>query len=417
MRRAAAIDSEETGSAQPGLLNLSVLPHAVPTREFFSRPPRLGDVVLLKARNTFIVHRIIAKISRGQSYITKGDNCATADVPVACRDILGLVIGISNGGTIQNPWHWTWPFSIYAALLSRFDNRRGPQAVYPDPALRIMADLDILVKETDLSTAASILQQIGYSPWDKTVEDPADHHLPPFVKNGTVPVEIHRGLHRVGAPDIAGLWERAVQAKLGSGQAMVLSVEDLLLQLSLHASQHNFTLRLSSVYDVYETIRVHRAQIDWKELGGRAHRRGAGKALFLMLLLSVDLLGAAVPIEFLERIKPSDLTQDFPEYAKTQMLADTRAVSPRMAEMYRTRKLCDKIRILFEILFCPSKRADADRLISQDSRLLYPFRRLKFLLHTEYERSLRQMYHTEKEDLILVDSVTARTLQNWLAKP
>ena len=74
------------------------------------------------------------------------------------------------------------------------------EGVYSDPALRILTDLDILVRETDVSRAASLLMQIGYAPWDKTVADPADHHLPPLVKSGTLPVEIHWDLHRVRVP-------------------------------------------------------------------------------------------------------------------------------------------------------------------------------------------------------------------------
>ena len=92
------------------------------------RPPRLGDVVLLKARNRLIAHRIIRKIPGGQYYITKGDNCTTADTPVAYLDIIGLVMGIKEGGRIRNPWHWTWPFSLFAVLLSRLYNQKFPEA-------------------------------------------------------------------------------------------------------------------------------------------------------------------------------------------------------------------------------------------------------------------------------------------------
>lgn len=103
-----------------------------PSREIavepFIRPPRLGDVVLLKTRNTFIAHRIIRKIPGAQFYITKGDNCAAADAPVNRNDILGLVIGIEDEGIIRTPWHWTRPFSLIVALLSRFDNKGCPQA-------------------------------------------------------------------------------------------------------------------------------------------------------------------------------------------------------------------------------------------------------------------------------------------------
>ena len=294
------------------------------------------------------------------------------------------------------------------------------EMVYPDPALRIVGDLDILVKEKDLSRAASSLLRLGYSPSVKPCVDPADdHHLPPFVRSGKAPVEIHWGLHSFSLParaDIDGLWQRALPAKLGSGHALVLSIEDLLLQLSLHASQHNFTLKLSSIYDVYETIRSHQSEINWKGLESRAHRWGAQKALFLMLALSVELLGAAVPVDFLERMRPADLTQDFTEYARIQIFADTKAVSERMAEMYRTRRLRDKIRILLERLFYPSKYSDKVSSISPSPNLLYVLRRLKFLLRSGYGRSIWQMYNADAKDLLLTNPDTARTLKDWLFK-
>ncbi len=103
-----------------------------PSREIavklLARRPHLGDVVLLKMQSTFIAHRVIRIMPGGRAYITKGDNCAAPDAPVSREDILGLVIGINDGGIIRNPWHWTQPFSLFAALFSRLNNRACPQA-------------------------------------------------------------------------------------------------------------------------------------------------------------------------------------------------------------------------------------------------------------------------------------------------
>ncbi len=293
------------------------------------------------------------------------------------------------------------------------------EVIYTDPALRIMGDLDILVKEKDLSRASALLLRMGYSPPVETCVNPADHHLPPFGKSGKAPVEVHWGIHRVCVParvDIDGLWARALPAKLGSGEALVLCVEDLLLHLALHAAQHNYNLRLCSIYDVYEIIRSSQGRINWKELESRANRWGAGKALFLMFLLSVDLLGAAVPVEFLERMRPADFTLDFPEFARVQIFADTKAVSNRMAEMYRTRKPRDRIRMLLQTVFSPSECSGEERPVSQSPKLLYPLRRLKSLLRSEYGRSMWQMCKADEKDLILANSDTARTLEKWLLK-
>ena len=135
-----------------------------------------------------------------------------------------------------------------------------------------------------------------------------------------------------------------------------------------------------------------------------------------MLLLGVDLLGTAVPIGFLERIRPADFAQDFLEFARVQMFADTKAVSERMAEMYRTRRLYDKIRMLIEILFCPPKCSDKNRPVPKSAKFLYLLRRLKFLLRSEYGRSMWQIRHADEKDLILTNPDAAITLKNWLLK-
>ena len=98
------------------------------------------------------------------------------------------------------------------------------------------------------------------------------------------------------------------------------------------------------------------------------------------------------------------------------MFADTEAVSERMADIYRTRGLRNKIRLLLQTLSDPSKCPDMGRPISVSSKLLYSLRRLKFLLRSEYTRSMWQMYNTNKKDLILTDPDSGRILQKWLSR-
>lgn len=54
----------------------------------FPRPPRIGEIVLLRTDNTFVLHRVIA---RGRDWIrTHGDARPGPDAPVPHTAILGI---------------------------------------------------------------------------------------------------------------------------------------------------------------------------------------------------------------------------------------------------------------------------------------------------------------------------------------
>jgi hypothetical protein len=98
------------------------------------------------------------------------------------------------------------------------------------------------------------------------------------------------------------------------------------------------------------------------------------------------------------------------------MFADTKAVSERFAELHRTRSLRGKTRILLETLFRPPECSDTNGSVSQNPKLLYPLRRLKDLLRSEYGKSMFQICNSDENDLILVNPGAAKTLKSWLLK-
>jgi hypothetical protein len=119
------------------------------------------------------------------------------------------------------------------------------ESVYPDPALREMLDLDILVPQPRLDAANEALAAIGYAPASplRTERDtPAwtrvhHHHDPALVdKHQIAAVELH---HHVAIADerrhfdIAGMWERA-RPVAGPPPHLLPSREDLLLHVCLH---------------------------------------------------------------------------------------------------------------------------------------------------------------------------------------
>lgn len=117
--------------------------------------------------------------------------------------------------------------------------------VYPDPALRPLRDLDLLVSQADAVAAYEALVARGYVCTLDVQGDPAacaahEKHLPPLRGPAGVAVELHVRLGaRGGGGDVRGAesaaWKRLVERTV-AGQAVCFpSPADLLLHTVLHA--------------------------------------------------------------------------------------------------------------------------------------------------------------------------------------
>jgi hypothetical protein len=159
--------------------------------------------------------------------------------------------------------------------------------LYPTPALRPMFDIDLLVKEQDLTAACRVAETLGYRLPDETPSQtarPYHYHLH-YVKKGPAPIylEIHWGLgqknrYRI---DNAGIWERAHESPWG--QSMLMSDDDTFLYLCQHFFKHFLFKRLSWICDIYEWI--EQKEINWDRVFHAAQSQGM--ATFLTYTLKV----------------------------------------------------------------------------------------------------------------------------------
>jgi predicted nucleotidyltransferase len=298
---------------------------------------------------------------------------------------------------------------------------KGPhlaEVVYRDWALRPMGDLDILVNEEDLSKASSSLQEIGYS--NRKSESPHQHHhLPQFLKEGAAPIEIHLGISSTWpvafTADYDGLWERAQRVKIGGVEILVLSLEDLILNLSLHACQHNFRIRLMHIYDISQTLRQYKSQINWVELVSRAHLWNSIKALYLTLEVTHDLLGISVPEEVMKNLGPQDYNAQFLKGAEVQILSLESSVTEHFAEILETKTLLAKLKLIWGRLFSRETLAYKYR-IDKNQKLIGFY----YILHWSdmMARSVRvkaQMLRHGKNRLIYPNKKMALALSKWLS--
>ena len=214
------------------------------------------------------------------------------------------------------------------------------KAVYAEPALRPMADIDLLFRVEDLERAQAVLFALGYTREepDRPVTDYASgsHQLSAFQRGGLLGVDVHMRLEAPDAPfaiDLDGIWQRARPWSVNGQSLLALSPEDLLLHLCLHATYHHrFRIGLIALVDLREVIR--RAPLDWERFVARARAWRAQTPAYLGLALANRLVGATVPAPVLAALAPAEDGEDALLLAEQTLLTarpDDRRADPLSA--------------------------------------------------------------------------------------
>lgn len=207
---------------------------------------------------------------------------------------------------------------------------------YESPALRTMADIDLLLRRRDVARGAGILETLGFRSKvpGVDIDDWCVHakHLPEYIKPHCPAVELHWTLYPPGSPfQLAAedLWNRSRAVTLAGESTRVLSAEHLLIHLCTHTAghacrSHNFARApfaegLRPILDIATAVKADRAMLRWSELVSSARGGGADRAVFLGLLLAHDLLAAEVPREVLEELQPADFSESWRQTALDQV--------------------------------------------------------------------------------------------------
>jgi Uncharacterised nucleotidyltransferase len=296
--------------------------------------------------------------------------------------------------------------------------------VYENPALRPMIDIDLLVRQEDLSTAESIMGKLGYhSPGKVWIDapDPTWKHLPRMFKTDAMPVEIHWTIRDPNnaleiQPD--KLWDRAVASEYAGAFALALSPEDLLLHLCLHAVHHHaFQAGLRDICDVDQTIRRHADELNWQILADRAKEWKASASAWIALNSAASLLGTPVPEDFLDALKPPHVDDELISWLYARLLGHSAGFSsPGFSNLVQKGGIASPLRTLAKAMF-PSRRDMSGMYpISASSFwivLYYPIRWVDLI-----RRYLPMLWSTilgdDKAKVMAENQVMRRRLRKWL---
>jgi hypothetical protein len=205
------------------------------------------------------------------------------------------------------------------------------ELIYGQPALRPMGDIDILVRRPDLLRTAASLREMGYS-WDAEAPEYRqegleawlrnhDHLMPMLPRSPHPCIEVHWTIDWVHPVPLDGLWGRACRAAIAGEESMVLSPEDLLLHLCLHASRHLFEFGLGTLWDIRVVLDRYCREIQWDHVRSRIRDWRAERSVCMALRLAKDLADAPVPRTLLEAIEPEALAPRWLAKARKAALA------------------------------------------------------------------------------------------------
>ncbi|MEN8190452.1 MAG: nucleotidyltransferase family protein [Thermodesulfobacteriota bacterium] len=149
--------------------------------------------------------------------------------------------------------------------------------LYPDPALRPMRDMDILLHPDEVDRGQELLRQFGFQQASSPI--PPDHfHLPPLLTEKDdvkICIELHRGLYPHCPPwypeiSFARLLKTARAFQVGNRQALTFSNEETLHYLYQHALRAPLTYesyKLINIADIIGFVENHGNNLDWKAIG------------------------------------------------------------------------------------------------------------------------------------------------------
>ncbi len=258
------------------------------------------------------------------------------------------------------------------------------ETVYRNIGLRSMGDIDLLVKDENLSRAEKIMINMGYVA--STYEPCPDwynekhFHLPPFFHSETgVKVEVHWHVVKPSKPFHANMierfWKRAKAVNLAKTQALVLAPEDQLFHLCMHCLAHGFTpkLLLRKLCDISETLKCYKKEFNWIQFQNEIIEYKLNKFIHSTLYLIRNLIGNSDTDEVLNRTERS-IDPRLVELMERQIFASDNnscIIYTRLIEFLAGDKFQDKVKILINRVYPPLETISEWYSVPLSSKTIY----------------------------------------------
>jgi hypothetical protein len=175
------------------------------------------------------------------------------------------------------------------------------ETVYDNPVLRHCHDIDLLIRDQDMSRAVSLLPSIQFKETNPKAEPGSDDCK--LEHESGLPLELHTGLFELPYYNelVGEVWERSRNHVVAGVQTKILAPADNLIHVCGHAFYQSRRESLRWVGDAWLIIDRHR-DLDWDLVFDCADRSHLALPLSVTLAYLAEELNAPIPANFLDRL-------------------------------------------------------------------------------------------------------------------
>ncbi|MBF0406247.1 MAG: nucleotidyltransferase family protein [Candidatus Riflebacteria bacterium] len=276
------------------------------------------------------------------------------------------------------------------------------QKVYSDISQRQMADIDVLVQRKDFLRTIEIIKKHGFEDFKEMILENILHensgvnavHL---RKSGFFNIDLHFShindlvVSEVASEEEKLIWTRSQKTDFSGIPIYQLSIEDLLLHVCLHATNHHFLhgVPVRFLFDVSEILRKFGSEIDWTQLIKRSELYKRKNALYLSLYMTSMMTSAKVPEKILAELRPQEDCDDYLKHTCAKMFNNVEYSDPflqrpylselRKADSESSSGIFNKIRLLSSRVFLPVEQMIAKYPVKKKSIKIYYYYGLRFI--------------------------------------
>lgn len=233
-------------------------------------------------------------------------------------------------------------------------------AIYPEPAFRGMADVDIMVDRDQLAKAEAIFVKRGWGPEPRPDVDrfcERSNHLAKLWKPGSIVLEIHYHIERPTSPfrvPIEDLWATARPVTVEGVPTLGLAPEELILHLSIHASYHHRYARapLKALLDVRAVLTRCADEIDWERLCRLATDWGMSRFAYSTLRLAERVLHAPIDEQAVDSLERGVADEELVGVAQNYILTPFIDL-PESYELLAESRVRNRLKLLARTVFLP----------------------------------------------------------------
>ena len=175
--------------------------------------------------------------------------------------------------------------------------------LYPEPGLRPLGDVDLLIPRDAMHRAGALLEARDYREEAEVTQGFGARYLQEkiYMRRAGRPSQVDLHWHLTSMPyyrrriPIAWFWERTARQAVAGTQALVFEPEAQLLHLSLHFALHHWAERLLWSFDLALLLARSGSDLDWEETARAARAFGLTQAVQTSLAGACAAWGAAVP--------------------------------------------------------------------------------------------------------------------------